>query len=281
MRFTNILLAVFLLLPKVTFAAWGSGTGVAGTTEEVSDNSISANIQITVNAGEVVALWAATDNVDTTDGQTSLHQSVADSDLNSYTKWCEFTNSQGAAEAGATISLWTAISAGTLTAAVDSITLTTASNVTDKVINVMSFTIGAGNVVSLAGTCKTLANDGADAGSLTISGLSSAERLYIRGIATESNNATSLTASTNFTLMKESAVPDGCANTTGGGEASDMGVCGEYRVNTSTGETSDPTLVDTSNDNASIFIALIESAPPEPPSCAAGQSIALLGVGCR
>ena len=276
-----ILVLLWLLAPMVCFVpvawgAWGTGGAICGATEEVSDTSITCTLTSAENAeaGNVLIVLGATDNVDTTDGVTTLHSSMTDSQGNTYTKACEFTNGQGAAAAGATISVWYSKLTTQLVATTDSITLNTSSAVTDKVINTLDeFTITSGNIVSVEGACQTLANDNADAGSQTISGLTSQEYLFVRGIATESNAALSMTATTNYTLLPN----DGCNNTTGGGEASDMGACGEFRIFTGTGDTSDPTLVDTTNDNASVYVALKEAAPP---AVTCPPTLLLLGVGC-
>jgi hypothetical protein len=41
-----------------------------------------------------------------------------------------------------------------------------------------------------------------------------------------------------------------------------MAACSEWDIATGTTNTSNPTLVDTTNDNASVFVALQEAAPP-------------------
>ncbi|MBI3933398.1 MAG: hypothetical protein HY316_01815 [Acidobacteria bacterium] len=128
----------------------------------------------------------------------------------------------------------------------------------DKAMRAQNFTIAAGNVLSLAGTCQTEEQDGADAGNLTLSSLTNREHLFVRAIGTESNAAISMTATGSYTLIGS----DGCENTLGGGEASDIGVCGEYRILTGTGDSSNPALVDTTNQNASVYVALNEDAPP-------------------
>jgi predicted RecA/RadA family phage recombinase len=69
-----------------------------------------------------------------------------------------------------------------------------------------------------------------------------------------------MTATASYSLPDNPS--DGCNNTTGGSEATDMGACSEYRVLTGTGDTSNPALVDTTNDNASVYVALLEAAPP-------------------
>lgn len=69
-----------------------------------------------------------------------------------------------------------------------------------------------------------------------------------------------MTATASYSLPGNPS--DGCNNTTSGAEASDMGACSEWDVATATTNTSNPALVDTSNDNASVFVALEEAPPP-------------------
>lgn len=264
MRRRWLVVIVVLVLSLPVCAQWGNPNGSCFGSEETSDTSLSCTTGTTTNgfaAGSVVGMWVATDNVDTADGQTSLHSAMTDSDGNTYTKWCEYTNGQGAAAAGATVSFWTS---SVLTASLespDTITLTTASAVADKVMNAEEFTIGSGHVVSREGSCQTLSNDNSDPGSLSISGLTNGEYLFVRAIASESNLINVLTPTTSYTVVGS----DGCAITTGGSEASDMGECGEFRILSAAGDTSDPTLDDTTNDNASVYMALKEAPPPEAP----------------
>ncbi|MGH9556714.1 MAG: hypothetical protein ACRD2Y_12925 [Terriglobales bacterium] len=261
----RICLLVLLMTPLSLEAAWGNPDGTCANVEEISDTSLSCTAGTTTvgfQTGSIIGVWLATDNVDTTDGQTSLHSSVTDTDGNTYTKACEYTNGEGAAAAGATVSFWFS---SVLTADLinpDTITINTASAVTDKAMNTEEFTIASGNVVSVEGACQVLGNDNADAGSQTISGLTSQEYLFVRAIGTESNLALSLTATASYTFVGS----DGCSNTLSGGEATDIGECGEFRILTATGDTSDPTLLDTTNDNASVYLALKEAAPPAGPT---------------
>lgn len=255
------ILAPLLLCVPLAWGAWSGHAGFCTAVAQVSDTTLTCTLDTGhFEAGHAAIVWAATDNVATTDGETTLHSSITDSKSNVYTKACEFTNGQGAAAAGATVSVWFSKLATQLNGSTDSITLTTASAVTAKAIFAAEFAIGVGSVISLVGTCQTLANDNADAGSQTISGLASQEYLFVRGIATESRQATSMTATSGYALFGI----DGCENTAGGTGASNIGACGETRILTGTGDTSDPTLADTTNDNASVFVALKEAAPAAP-----------------
>jgi hypothetical protein len=81
--------------------------------------------------------------------------------------------------------------------------------------------------------------------------LASAARLYFRGLGKEANSATSMTPSTSFTQI---------TGTRSRNNADAIMLRGEFRINTSTGETSNPTLA-VSGDNAGIFMALVEADP--------------------
>ena len=258
-----ILRTLFLVLlsASLVHGAWGvDGATCNFASEFEASTSLSCNLSDqNLEAGNVAVFTCSTDNVSGS-GATNDHSPVTDSGGNTYTKAYEYTEGTGGAAGGATVSLhFSKLSTG-LTASVDTITCNFAS-VTDKAIHLVAeFTIGVGNVVSIVGTPQGQESNGGDAGPLTISGLTSAEYLFVRGIATESNAALSMTATASYSLP--TAPSDGCNNTTSGAEASDMGACSERRIFTGTGDTSNPTLVDTTNDNASVYVALKEAAPP-------------------
>lgn len=204
--------------------------------------------------GEVIIFAVALDNTSTTDGQTSEVTSVTDSAGNTYVKLGEFCNGQGSAAAGAVISVWMALVTTAFTGSVDTFTVNLANSVTAKAWTARAFTVGAGNSLRLAGTLQTLADDGADPGSMTISGLTSKEYLFVRASAGESNSTTGWTA-TNYTNFLG-------GQTSGGGAATNMLVRASYRVLTATGDTLDPSLA--SADWASVYFALEEYTPGPP-----------------
>lgn len=254
---------------------WGSG----GTPQCQDANEAAATTSLSctlgaeiIEAGNVAVVVCATDNVTASDSNTNDHSVVTDSGGNTYTKAYEYTEGSAGAGAGATVSVHFSKLTTQLTNITSTITCNFAS-VTDKAIHLVGeFTIGSGNTGSVAGTPQGEASNGGDAGNLTIGSLTSGEYLFVRAIATESNAALSMTASSSYSIP---TVPsDGCNNTISGGEATDMGACSEYRIFTGTGDSSNPTLVDTSNDNASVFVALKQAAP-----AAGGTLLMLMGVG--
>jgi len=242
------------------WGAWGTGGATCANQSETASQTLTCTL-VTENleAGNVAVVICAGDNTATSDGNSDTH-ALTDSGSNTYTKAFEWTEAGTGAGAGATVSVHFSKLATQLTSGSSTITCDYGSSITDRAMHlVREFTITSGNVVSVSGTPQGEASNGGDAGSLTIGGLTSGEYLFVRGIATESNSALSMTATANYSLPENPS--DGCNNTIGGGEASDIGACSEYRIlGSSTGDSSDPALVDTSNDNASVYVALREAA---------------------
>jgi hypothetical protein len=199
----------------------------------------------------LLVVSVAVDNTSTgSDGDNSEITSVTDTLGNVYTKVKEFTNTQGAAAGGATVSVWTAVMTGTFSTA-DSATANYSSR-TAQNAGLHIFSIGSGKTVSVAGTPQTLANDGVDPGSMTIGSLASQEYLFFRATAYEAAGLSG-TPTTNYT---QGTNPLG---TSGGGAASNMGLYTEHRILTGTGDTSDPTV--TAADCASVYVAFQEVTP--------------------
>lgn len=255
-----ILLAFALLLPCWgTFVTQGSmGTGnskASGTTVTVASTSQTAN------AGDLVVVLIASDNTDTTDLETT-HWTVTDSaGGNTYTRAKEFVNGQGSAAAGVEVGVYYSRLATQL-ASTGVITGTRDGAVTAKAIRAWRFTVG--DTVSVQGS-GTLAGDANDPGSMTISGLTSAEYLFLRAGGLESDLGT-VTVTTNYTAIARNG-------TTGGGEASNISVWGEFRIVTATTETSNPTV--RTVDNVNVFVAFQEAAGGAPTV----RSLTTLGVG--
>lgn len=201
------------------------------------------------SVGNLVVYALAKDNAATADGNTSEVTSVTDDAGNTYVKAREFCNGQGAANAGATISVWYCVIANAVTGA-NRITAQFSSSVTSAAANGYSFSIGTSSV-AVVGEAD-LANDGADPGSLaTAGGLSSAARLYFRASALEAASGTAITATATWSRTATTT-----GGTSGGGGASNMSVAAEFKIATSTGETSDFTVA--AADCASVIVAFEE-----------------------
>lgn len=222
-----------------------TGVGQIGTDNHNSSSNTwttSATWSRTVNVGQLLLLIISSDNSETTDSACSLH-TVTDSVGNTYYKARGFVNAQGSAGAGAAVSLfWTIATVQIQTSSTFTVVITNGS-VTAKALTGYVFDIDAGTGFLSAEAGLDLANDGADAGSQAISGLTSREYLYVRAIAAETTSTT-FTNTSGFTTITAAASAGGMASK------------GEFKIATSTGETSDPTT--TAVDQASVFVALRE-----------------------
>jgi hypothetical protein len=220
-----------------------------GTRNDITANQASTLTQpLTGSVGEFFVLIVAVDNNQTTDGDEGAVTSVTQT-ANTWTKAAEFCNGQGGAQAGATCSVWymqctTAFSSENAT-----INFSNSASRDKSANTVWIFSVGAGNSVAVEAT-NTLANDGADPGSLNAT-TANIECLRIRGIAGETNSTTALTVTSGWTAFSST-------QTTGGGSAANMAVRGEWRISTGTGDASDPTF--TSADHASVYVAFKEVA---------------------
>jgi hypothetical protein len=227
------------------------GTGVSSTSSTTFTLTTATN---TLASGNFAILTVATDNTATADGASTDHSSVSGG-TGTWTKLGEYTNGNGAAAAGVTTSLWLFEATGTMaTGTVITVTLGTAR--VDKVASFWKFTKAAGQSIQLDTEPATNPiGNGVDAangfGSVSFSGLTSAARLYFRGLGKEANSTTAITVSTNFTAITGNRSRN---------NASAITLRGEFRINTSTGETSNPTLALT-GDTAGLFAALVEYTP--------------------
>lgn len=240
-----------------------------GSLGSVGDTSAGTSIALTTSAtaeaGNLVVVAVGKDNTATADSQTSEVSSITDSaGGNSWAKLGEYCNGEGAAAAGAVVSLWASILTNQI-ASGGTITANFSDSPASSAISAWEFTIGTGSTISVD-SLQVLANDLADPGSMSISGLSSVERLYVRATAVERNTGT-WTVTSSYTAM---AI--GLANT--GTAATSMEVGGEFRILTGTGDTSDPTWAGA--DNASVYVAVLETAAPPP----GGAANLLMLMGC-
>jgi hypothetical protein len=211
----------------------------------VSGSSLSDNAaNRTCEVGELVLLFAVLDNTGTTDADHSEVTSVTDSGSNTYTKLGEWTNGEGVAADGITVSLWMSRLTTQVVISSGSFTANFSNAITHKCLCAEAFSVAAGTL-SLAAPAERNATDASNGfGSVAFAGLSSKERLYFRALGKEAGSNTLLTPSTNFTV-------------TNGTRSSAGGICirGEFRINTSTGETSNPAMA-VAGDTAGVFVAL-------------------------
>lgn len=206
-----------------------------------------------IQVDNVGVIMIGVDNFQTTDGDEGAVTGVVDSAGNTWTKALEFTNGQGAAQAGITCSVWYVKAGielplgGTITASFSNPTSRDAS-----CVRAWEFTIGAGNVVTVEAT-GTLANDGADPGSLDVT-TPNAEFLRLRVTALEIDSGAAVTATVGWTNMVSTG-----SRTSGGVSDTNVKISSEYKISTETSSASNPT-VDVA-DCASCYVAFKEAAP--------------------
>src|SRR2546423_448261 len=109
-------------------------TASANETSQSSSVFTVSTPVLTADAGDLLVLSIAMDNLGTADGNTSQVTSVTDSRSNTWTKAGEFTNTVGgAAGDGATIAVWYSVLTTGYTTGVDTVTINYSGNVTAKV----------------------------------------------------------------------------------------------------------------------------------------------------
>jgi hypothetical protein len=244
-------LFVFPLLASPCRAAFGSVGSIITAQQKSSSSSWSPTTSAQLDSGNAGVLVIAVDNNDTSDGNTNLCSSVTDAAGNTWVKAREFTNSQGTVDIGATVCIFYTKASANLSSG-GQITITLAAAKTAKAVAGWEFTMGSANTLSVEDGAG-LANDSADAGSMTLSGLANREHLFIRAVGIESS-ITSYTASTNYTACTHSS-----STTSGGGSATNMGARCEFRILSGTGDSSNPTT--SASDQASAYVAINEDAP--------------------
>lgn len=234
----------------MSIAAVGSlGNGAVGVT---AATTCAVTTSAAIEAGNVALLWWTSNNSSTTDGDNNEHLTVTDSaGAVSWTKLGEYTNGEGAADAGVTTSIWYRPKQAGDLASSSAITGTRTDARADQCM--LAWEFSCATELELDGGPT---GDGVDAsngfGSASLSSLASKERLYFRALGKEANVAATndLTPSTDFTAT---------ANIRSRNNAAATCLRGEFRINTSTGETSNPTFA-FSGDTASVFVGLVESA---------------------
>lgn len=225
--------------------------GTAAGANQLSTAGTSLPIgTINTAIGEFLVVVVASDNIQTTNGVSNNHTNLQDDQGHTYTKLIEYTYGQGSAAAGATVSIW--VSSAMTVTQITNLRATFSASLTAKAGSVRGFTVASGKQLKLGSDWVNtfVKGESVDPSSLAPSGLSSKERLYVRGIAGETNATTVLTPSSSWTAMSQS-------QTSGGGAAANMAVRGEFRILTGTGATSDPTW--TAVDSASALVWLEEA----------------------
>lgn len=251
----TLLLVGLVFQSQLSVASWETGgANVSGASDKTTHNYITSVISLngTLPVGHVPILIAATDNIQKTSGPTNQCSSVSDTQGNLWVKLAEYTNGAGGMGKGATVCIFYSILSAQLTELTDWVTLNLSTPITAKALTIFDLVIPPGHAVSISGSSVDQDWTATDVGSATISGLQNSEHLFLRAIANETQTNWIATPSSGYSLT-------GSNQTQGQGDSSNMGVCGEYRILTATGDSSDPTMLNLRSDKATIYIALEEN----------------------
>lgn len=199
-----------------------------------------------IAAGSVIVVAIAVDNQQTTDGVSTLVSSVVGSASGTFTKALEYTNGEGAPNAGVTCAVYYRYVTGTITAGADTITVTLSTAKIAKCAHsyIFSNTGSTCHVAAVSGSVSDV-----DPDLMTLDGLPSREYLFLRVVATERGNF-GFGASANYTVILQNT-------TTAPGDETDVAIGGEYRIFTSTTDSTNPTTG--TPQSASVYVAFMDS----------------------
>ncbi len=221
-----------------------NGTPFTTLTVTLANNSINAS------SGRHLILDASFDNLSTADAASSDIVSVTGG-TGTWTKQAEYTNGNGAAATGAAAATWLFTPSGNNAVGVV-FTVTFSGSVTEAALRIWGYSTAVGNALQLGGTPIATSQDGSsNFNSNTVSGLSSKQYLFRSTYSKEANSTTALTVSASFTTI---------GVTRSRNVATAIMLAGEFRINTSTGETSNPTHAVT-GDSVSILCTYEEYTP--------------------
>lgn len=213
--------------------AFSGVTARGSSTEKVSDTSHSISPSATLTVGKIVFVEFVTDNIVTTSGASTNHTGVTDTDGHTWTKDFERTETEGAAGEGVTHSRWRTKVISEITTG-NVITCNTSAAVTAKLIALWEVTVGSGNNVQIGGIVHG-AGIAQNPPGISLSGLSSIERMYVGAVAKE-HTSLGWSEDADYTNL---FAAEGVA-TSGGTTLSNVAVNIGTRIATLTGDTFDP-----------------------------------------
>ncbi len=217
---------------------------LAAFTRATANKESSTSLSVATSdceGGWLVLFAVACDNLDGGDGDFGVVSSVTDTAGHTWTKIVEYTNGQGAAGAGVTLSLWYTIPPKP---ASFSVTANFRAAVTAKVGATYQLKINRIDPVNIA-AIQTRVDDGVDAGPLTLSGLENDWYYFLRFTALEGVSGVTPTADWTEALD---------FSTSGGTSDTNIALHTEVRGLTTTSATSDPTTA--AADSVSALIAI-------------------------
>jgi hypothetical protein len=211
-----------------------------------------------VTVGTNLFILISKDNNGTTDADHSEVTSISDNAggggaANTYTKIAEYTNGEGAAGSGVTASLWYCRVTRAIAQA-GTFTINFSHTCTDEAIQFYSF--DSPNTLLWATPTQGATDASTSWPSMALSGLASREYLYLACLTREANiSGNSLTVSSGFTSV---------GGTRSRNNAAAVIIRGEYKIATSTGDTSAASLATSAGDNAGVFAAFYEDGGAAP-----------------
>lgn len=235
----------------MTWTADSTGNNYLFPTSTSSSSSLSGAYGVAVSVGDVLVAFAATDNVQTTDGTSNLHTALSDDAGNTYTKIGEYTKGSGAAGSGVTASAWFCRLAHAVTTS-NHATLTLASAVTAKSMAASRF-ISDGSGPSVSGTTQYASSSTSSGGSLTLSDVTSGAHLFCRVTGVE-YNATGSQVGVDSGWSRNNTI-----RTNTGAADANVAALLEFRIVTGASPTSNANLTVTA-DNIGIMFALSDAA---------------------
>jgi hypothetical protein len=203
-----------------------------------------------VLAGDWIYIGVSSNNTSTTDGDNSEVSGVADTRGNPWQKVGEWTNANGSAGAGVTLSVWRTQVSVDIPANDMTITVTYGSARANKAISAYAWRSSTfSGSITLQGPITPDDLDAANGfGSVSQPSAPTVQALYLRFMGKEANTTTALTPTSGWT-----AIP----NTRSSNVAAARTIYGEFIIQDSTGQTSNPTLA-VSGDTAGVFVSITE-----------------------
>lgn len=229
-----------------------ASVGSLGTAQEkTSDTDLVLTVTATAEAGNLVAVFVAMDNLGTSDAETT-QLSIADSAGNTWTKLREQTESSGVAADGLTGAIFVSVLTSQLASGAGTITVTSSASVTAKAMEAWEFTLAESSVSLGDGTSVAVQNlASGQPTAVTVSGMTSREYLLLHLYVREATTST-FTPGTSYTSMTG-------IGTSGGAGDTNVSVWGAYRIATLTTDNPDAT-AGTGAQGLQILAAIYEVA---------------------
>jgi len=216
-----------------------------------SSTTVTLLTNAAVLAGDWIVINVSSNNTSTVDGDNSEVSGVTDTRGNPWQKLGEWTNANGAAGSGVTTSLWMTQVSVDIPASAMTITVTYSSARANKAISAHAFRsdLFSGPYRFQNAITPDDTDSSNNFGSVSQLGVTpEVQVIYFRGLGKQANTTTQLTPTSGYTAITNARSSD---------VAAARCVHGEFIIQNSTGQTSDPTLA-VSGNTAGVFVAIAE-----------------------